>query len=112
MYTSDPATKKLKCTYGASKELFTVIVSQDTCYSESGKPFSRIFIDNILDERFYALPYKIEQMKQSSPVGFSKNPPFRKYRSAEEHDFFLEFSREAHKIMKNCIVLWIIFSGM
>ena len=84
MYTSDPVTKRLRCTYGTTKEVFSHVLSQDMYYAENGKTFTRIFIDNVLDERFYALPYKIEQMNGQSSKGFTKNPPYRKYCSLEE----------------------------
>jgi len=89
MYASDPVTKKLKCTYGTTKEIFAHIISQDTYYTENGKTYTRIFLDNVLDERFYALPYKIEQMKDETK-GFTKKPPYRKYTNIEEY-FFIKF---------------------
>ncbi len=86
LYTADPATKKLRCTYGNSKqhpELFATMLYHDTCFTLEGKTYQRIFIDNVLDERFYAPPYVVAQARAQS-AHLAKNPPYRKYQLIDE----------------------------
>lgn len=86
LYTAEPKSRKLKCTYGYSKlypEFFTVIVEQDICYTEDGKTYERMLINNILDERYYQLPYKIDKMVSDKSFSYNKFTG-KRYHSSDE----------------------------
>lgn len=83
MFSLDASRKKLRCTYGAAKEMQAALLSQDSCYTASGKSFARVFIDNAFDERCYTPPYVLAQMNGKS-YEFATNPPYRKYKEAAE----------------------------
>lgn len=86
LYTAEPKSKKLKCTYGYSKqhpEYFTTILEQDICYTQDGKTYERMLIDNILDERYYQMPYKIEQMLAQNGTSY-KSYTGKRFHTSEE----------------------------
>jgi len=99
MFTLDPSTKKLKCTFGAPKEMQANIISQDSCYTTNSKTYMRLFIDNVFDERFYTLPYILAKMDGNNN-SFRTNPPYRKYQVLAEYCFYL------------VVVTWITLIGL